>query len=456
MKKLIYIFTATVLGASICACNDDASSGDSKKSDFEIACENSGGTYQSDYRCSCDATLCDEGAICNFMTKACTSNVTEPTEKCTTGSNTCVSSKLYECKDKQWERVNPSNPVDCEYGCRADASACAECINDDIICKDNKLYICNDNHYEEKESCPAGCDEITKNTCSNTCPENAILCIDGTLKTCHNNKYDDGTKCPNDASCASNTECGECTNGESTCVNDEFSYIGQMTICKEGKYTTQTCESNTSCSSTTSCGKCLNDTIECVNDEITKKGQIKTCISGEYIIEDCESGHSCDLDQNCGECHDGDIRCMNNEMNIGQIEICENGKYKLQELCESNNSCASETECGECWNGNTLCENDPETQVGQSQKCIEGKYVKGGAFADGTFLKGMSCGSVSCHNNTCGYCLNGMHKWCDAKDPLLTNVWECNDGGIKKTLCSTVEPGSRCHSSTTGDATCAK
>jgi len=300
------------------------------------------------------------------------------------------------------------------------------------------------------------CDDSYIDNCQNT-EQNVgqiYRCVDGKIVK---------ETCAGKNSCNTKTNtCGECRIGgfEETCKNDD-KYIGQLSRCVDGKIVTEACADNNSCNTATNtCGECKVDDFEetCLDNE-KNIGQWTRCVEGKIVTEACGGNNSCDTKTNtCGECRVGNFAetCENNEKNVGQLTHCVEGRI-VTNACDDYNSCDPETnKCGECWNGNTLCENDPDTQIGHSQKCIEGKYVVGGAFADGTFLEGMSCGSVSCLKNVCGYCLNGMHKWCDAKDPSLTSVWACENGGIDKTLCSTVESGSRCHSATTGDAYCAK
>jgi len=443
MKKLIYIFTATVLGASLCACNDDASGEKNDQSDFQIACEKSGGEFKGPGRCQCQSAVCNENVVCDKITKSCTTNDSPLSGLCINDTIICNNSQLYECQNNHWEKSDLAN---CENGCRTDHSGCAECVHDickegkvqkcedgklsnatsceplqcasdgiscahecedsTIICKDNKLYNCEDNHYTEKESCPAGCNPKTQNTCAKTCTEDNIICTDGILKTCKSGKYDEGTACENGNSCAGDSKCG---------------------VCKD------------------------ND-IRCIDDEDTQNGRIELCRQGEYVLsENCPSSASCDGETTCGECHNGDVRCVDDENGLGHFETCVNGKYSAPEPCPSEASCASENKCGECRNDKTKCTNLPDG-TGQAAKCIQGTFVEGRIFLfEDEFTPGASCGSVSCYGNRCGQCKNGVNPWCGADSSMLHS---CSEGREITELCNTILPGSKCITPSNGVSKC--
>lgn len=381
MKKNIILLSLLSFCAftSACGSDSDKTPGPSDlKSDFEIACENVGGIYQGENRCSCKGVICDEGLVCNMITTSCPSSGIS--ETCDNGQQHCSNSKFYICENYSWTAsTDPAITNLCKQnGCLADNSACAECIADScedgvfmtckngyviktencksgfceneskcrdvcqegaFTCKENQLFECKNNGLVKKQDCPAGCDTSTNDRCAWKCLEGDQICENGGIKTCHSGVYgDQSVPCANNASCMNDTTCGECKNGDKRCVDDGDNG-GTVQICVSGQWTEQkACKGAkgqpASCNGN-ECGECLNDSTTCVEKTIVdldNVGYIHQCRNG-VLSEESEqcinliSGirFSCNANgQECGECLSGFDLCLN-EGSVSNIYHCVSG-----------------------------------------------------------------------------------------------------------------------------------
>ncbi len=437
----------------------------SDKTDFEIACEKSGGTPTGNNKCTCLQVTCDEGVVCNLLTKACPT-VTIP-ESCTTGQSFCSNGKYYVCEDHKWaETLDTTIQSQCKSnGCLPDNLACAECtqnacVNGELItcknglidkktpcktntceddtkckdvcsegekiCKEGQLFKCSDNDLIKEKDCPAGCDTKTNNTCASNCDDGANSCSEGKLKTCKNGIFDENTSqaCPNEASCKNEKECGNCKNQDIQCKD------GQKSTCQNGVWSEATaCDNESSCKDEKTCGECKNGDTQC------KDGQIKTCTNGVWSeATSCDNGVSCKDEKTCGECMNDDIKCKDDDENGGTIQTCVNGQWNKGTPCKDNAdhpvSCKDDKTCGECKNGEIVCKNQRfesvgfvSDDIGFTSQCTHGVIPTDGEPCIGSFGNRNSCNS---EHTACGECLNKV----DVCIPVgtTTNMYHCIDG----------------------------
>lgn len=127
------------------------------KSDGEkdSACVLSGGVLDGS-RCKCGEVICDEGVLCNTVTKQCGNKVeggclynesdSSKNTICNSGRMmTCTSSNLWEAGDI------------CEYGCRADGKDCSDCSANTF---DGDSFIeCKGGAKQTAVPCEHGCSE---------------------------------------------------------------------------------------------------------------------------------------------------------------------------------------------------------------------------------------------------------------------------------------------------------
>ncbi len=467
MKKyrvILSLLTISML-ASACDLTEPAT-----RSDFDIACERSGGIMISDTKCQCLDVICDDGLVCNLLTKACPT--TTLAEVCQNNSVICTNSTLYQCQNNQWAKSeDPEIQNQCKkYGCLPDLSKCAECTKDTCVdgelitckngvilnkytcksstceddtkcknvcnenektCKDSILYICKNDELVKEKDCPAGCDTTTNNTCASNCNEGSTFCADGKLKTCKNGVFDDNTSvsCDNGASCKSDKECGECKTGDTICEND------QIKTCINGAWSEfAACPGNNSCKDNgKACGECTNGDTICEND------QIKTCIDGAWSeFAACPANNSCKTDgKTCGECTNDEIQCSDDAENAGTIKTCVAGQWDEGTPCKDDASCKDEKTCGECRNGMDKCVEDSLqnlNNVGFVYQCTHGVLSDEGTQCMDNYGNRNSCNS---EGTACGECLNGIDT-CFIIGPSTT-LYECVDGkrGNYKNICPT-------------------
>ncbi len=216
--------------------------------------------------------------------------------------------------------------------------------------------------------------------------------------------------------CMNDTQCGECTNGDSHYKNDENEICTKM-ICKSGQfqksddfvctYTCQVDETNTPIG----CGECRTGTQKC--DIVDGTASEFVCVQGKWKpIQNC-TYNSCMTGDNdttkCSECEIDSNKFMEDpETHVCSRMTCQNGKYApnpdpnfegeaKQVSCNGNLS-----EYGECLNGVSKCENDINEITGTNTICINGE------------LKTISCQN-GCDGNQCKIqaCDNPGTQKCD-------------------------------------------
>ncbi len=416
MKKIKHLIPLFALCFMTNACDDNSESNPyADMSEFEIACTVTGGMHENG-KCKCDNVYCDDGEVCNAVTKKCP--LKSLPEVCAKDSVTCTSGMMYRCNANSKfvedlacptnvclpdhsgcaECVNDScesgylkkciggtyqSPVLCESSECASPTACTkECDENDRICRDGSIQLCVNEHYQVEKKCEFGCDKNTKNSCASSCSEGATLCTDGKLKTCSGGNFGAPQACENHNSCSSETECGVCVNNEVYCVDDETSKVGYLRTCRSGQ---------------------LNDGFKCNDD------------------------HSCNPGQNkCGSCKNGERRCVNDEVTlIGKVQICENGEFVDEKTCDGDFSCKSASACGDCLNNTQTCEND-DNGIGTERTCLNGSIVN------------KPCPEAnSCNKNKCGDCRNGFAK-CGDTATSINMLLECKNGVLNSTDCSAI------------------
>ena len=363
-----------------------------------------------------------------------------------------------ECKD------NENKPASCK------GNHCGDCLNGTLQCNSDgsRLDVCRNGVWEFAKICESGicqdkkCLECSggKTKCENgvvyTCNESGLW---GSAENCiatEDGKY--GIKEGDFVSCNLSNECGECNDG-TFCFNDTNN-SGYRVTCKNGMWGSETvCNNNYSCKSESNCGECVNGDTEC------KNGKIRTCMNGqwdEYI--DCPNGADCKSDaKTCGECNnteknicrdskilltscvygvweqkscsenqychvkEGDDKCELNQC-TGSETKCkdyESGGKKLncedkhwsETPCEIGNeavSCGSETECGDCLNG-TIRYDEIEGDVCVEYTCINGKeksYINSNGFSckfEGSGFIGVGI----CNNNGAPKIVNNSDDICE-------------------------------------------
>ncbi len=460
MKKYSFLLSLLAFGLLSSACESNYQSISYEKSGFAKMCENSGGVFRGGNKCRCLNNICDDGLVCNTLTKACP--VVSLPETCGKGQTHCTNGKYYVCNEEyNW---SVKDDLNCDsYGCLPDNSACAKCSKDvcengqfitckngviekketcltgecendtkckgvcnedEKTCKDNILYICKNEELVKEKECSAGCDITTNNTCASNCTEGEKYCADGNLKTCKNGVFDDKTSvsCDNGVSCKNDRECGDCKTGDSVCSD------GKMKTCSNGVWSESVaCTNEGSCKNDEECGECKNGDTICEND------QVKTCTDGVWgEFAACPDNHSCKNDgKTCGECRNDETQCSDDAENVGSIKTCVAGQWDEGTPCKDDASCKKdEKTCGECRNGTDKCVEDSVqhlNNVGFVYQCKHGELVKKEDEQKGQCMDNYgNRNSCNSEHTDCGECLNGIDI-CFATESSI-NMYECVDG----------------------------
>ena len=443
-----HIFFILCAISSACAwigCEDD-SSGSNNNSNNNSVCVSSGGVLDGS-RCKCDGVVCDEGVLCNTVTKQCANKLEGGclyNESDSSENTICNNGRMMTCTDSNlWEAGDI-----CEYGCKADGKDCSECNanicdeNDFIKCEDGvkqepehcehgcldtgckdacegnetscfdaQMHSCNNGQWQDGELCGFGCND-DGSACNKDCKTGDTLCTNGKFKTCSGGTYGAEQSCPQDASCKDAKSCGECKDGEmkADCEN------GTATKCINGIWSTTkvACndEMDVSCTSDGKCGECKDDDTkaDCEDDKATK------CSDGVWsttkVACNDEMNVSCTSDGKCGECKDGETKA---DCEDGQVTKCNNGLWgttKVKCNDEMDVSCTADGKCGECEDGTTKCENG-EKELGLLSTCKDGAWGnKDGELGKSDWCK-VGSANVSCkEDGTCGECLNSGSSVC--------------------------------------------
>lgn len=446
MKSFRILLAVVAMGAVANGCGGDSSANPhSEKSEFEILCTTAGGIHENG-RCKCDDAYCDEGDVCNAVTKKCPEK--DLPESCSEGAATCANGMAYRC-NADGRFVEDKT---CDSGCLPDRSGCAECVSDsckegylakceggryqgavlcessacasatacdkecdegDRICRNGRTQVCVDEHYKEDQVCEYGCAKDGGDSCASGCDEGAKICTDGQVRTCVGGRYGSPVACENHNSCRGETECGACVNGEVYCVDDEASKVGYLRTCRDGQLDTGfKCNDDHSCDSgRNTCGVCRNGLRRCVNDDATHVGRVEICVNGQFVEEKaCDGGFSCRNDTTCGECVNDTQTCTDDAYGLGTEHACVNGAL-IHKACDQGNSCnlachsgytggCDQNKCGQCRNGYKKCGDNLAT-VNMLISCEQGE------------LRTEQCTNI---DSSTPYCLAGQDE-CSASQP---------------------------------------
>lgn len=376
-----------IVSAFIFACSDKGTDKETPK-EIQSLCEESGGLFlDSKERCLCGETLCAENVQCDESdnTVCADATVEKPVEK----DDDKPSIKPDEKTDDKVDTEKPSDKTD-------DGKTEEKDDDKPSVKPDDKT---DDGKTEEKEvdpakepceksggvydeeskvckcgenKCGAGvvCNSSDKDMCADfDCAPNATSCLNGAYQTCSDKgRWSVSQACPGNNSCASETECGECKDGDIKCDDDPETNVGTSKICVKGKWEVQNECANeegrpVSCLKEASgpskvCGECRNmPTQQCTN--VTTPGASTDLLIGHLYM-----------------CDGGKMRGFQKSAE-GEITLTEDKYIK----CDAGNSCNPDrTACGECCVGRGLCKNDgivwkdghPDGTIGQMYICVDG------------------------------------------------------------------------------------
>ncbi len=375
-----------IVSAFIFACSDKGTDKETPK-EIQSLCEESGGLFlDSKDRCLCGENLCAEGVQCDESDETvCAGKTTDepnvkPDDKTDEkvdvekpGDKTDEKVDVEKPGDKTDEKVDekvdekPSDKTDEKVDEKEVDPAKEPCEKSGgVYDEESKACKCGEN------KCGAGvvCNSSDKDMCADfDCAPNASSCLNGAYQTCSDKgRWSVSQACPGNNSCASETECGECKDGDIKCDDDPETNVGTSKICVKGKWEVQNECANeegrpVSCLKEASgpskvCGECRNmPTQQCTN--VTTPGASTDLLIGHLYM-----------------CDGGKMRGFQKSAE-GEITLTEDKYIK----CDAGNSCNPDrTACGECCVGRGLCRNDgiawkdghPDGHVGQLYTCVDG------------------------------------------------------------------------------------
>ncbi len=315
--------------------------------------------------------------------------------ECVNGSSRCRDDNgkgiIEICVNGNWKEKKQCSYNNISLGC-LDDTTCKECNDDQFIYyneqdstnADNLIcqkYACQSGKWKDADgnlkkvdgyNCIGPCNDNAEDNCSCkegdncSCEENSTICTDktdhnneveiGYTQTCHDKVWHKSVKCENDSSCQSPSECGNCQNGTSKCVNNDQN-VGLQYYCESGKWIFQnSCNNNASCNADNkTCGECQigKDKFEDQSDRTCKNF---ICTDGQWKENHtCENKFSCykandievinETPQGCGECVN--YTFIVDENSPEYLSACINGHY-VKYMCTKTNfwgkSVPSETE----------------------------------------------------------------------------------------------------------------
>ena len=167
----------------------------------------------------------------------------------------------------------------CEYGCAPDGKSCNDCEGDVQRCQDDSsLLFCADGVYKTKK-CSAGC---KNNECASVCSEGEQVCADdGKFRRfCQNDDWETEYckyGCENGV-CIGETWNVDTCDGHVVCDNIPMLNVGGLRcVDNENTNILKNCGLLfVSCKSESECGDCLNGNEKC------EKGTHYKCINGEW------------------------------------------------------------------------------------------------------------------------------------------------------------------------------
>ena len=302
-----------------------------------------------------------DGAFCDASLKQCKKI------ECSFGDDAkCAGRKsINECgNDRQWNTTSCNNDNICVHTDSGDK--CAACKPGIKLCESNMLKTCNSEGEWIVEDCPRETPFCVDKTCVE-CSADEVTCHDsngvGVVSECINYEWKN-INCDNDASCKSDSECGECKNGTTQCVNGEYN-IGVVQTCKNGIWDQKEDDpcNDLSCNiDGTDCGACLNGEANC-----EEKNTPKNCVNGQWgVSKNCSGNESCRIVggvAKCTECEPFEKECVLSS-GRGRYRVCNtDGSWKTAQPCsEDIDVCANNNMCGGdvlgCTNGEMKCFGD--------------------------------------------------------------------------------------------------
>ncbi len=298
-------------------------------------------------------------------------------------------------------------------------------------CMDNDankgiLEYCIDGFWDENtDTCPSSCDaeSLFCGSCTNT----TKICQNDQEQVCENGAFSEPVDCK--FGCHSDTiSCKECETD--VCLN------GQFSTCSSGVLeNSETCAYGCNAEGT-ACALCTDGMTQCAGTN-----RVQACDANTWLDPiDCEEGMICSNGECKETCDDGEVLCTD-----GVIMLCSEGKWENLMTCDTN-LCKNNTECAECADDKDSCTNDTHSHKGTYSHCVSGKLYT-------SDCQDTQHNAVSCHNESCGGCLNGSQKcesgfayvcengaWseglfcefgCDSDDLACNVEGECRSGETK-------------------------
>ncbi len=363
----------------------------------------------------------DLNGTCKCVDEGCTKTVScsgNVCGECVNGDKKCDLidnvNGIYYCDDGKWRQDKACvNNVSCNKD-----NDCGNCINGEQRCvvgsdgKNAEIQICKIGEWEKESDCSTVSCDTTGKQCG-ICHGVTTSCVDdantgiGVYYECRENNWLN-TICGGGASCKSDTECGECHDGDMKCED------GKLSTCENGQWGAEkTCENDYSCNAVaTACGECVNGETKC------DKGELSICINGSWLSSACPNNALCATETTCGVCHEGDKRCIAGTSNDGKasIDVCEKGAWNHLEDCETILCDATGKQCGICHGTSAECIDNEKTGVGIYYECKEN-----------TWLNSVCTNNVSCEK----------HPKLDDNDEVVQGEYisekcgECHDGDTK-------------------------
>lgn len=478
MKKYLVLILIGISSSLSCTLPSDCTSGDSK-------CEPNADDVGVYFICQdglwIEQSKCKDNASCQEYNDSESNAVKTKCGECTNSHSVCVNNDEsqiginYECKEGVWTiQDNCSNDASCQY--QGSKNERGQCKNGDVKCENDpqgygKHYQCSNGIWIEHE---CGQNSCSNNSCG-TCLNGSIICENdqsiGQYITCQNGIWEEPKPCDDNHSCRTdndNSICGECRNGETTCMKNA------LYKCELGSWVLKkicTCKPDGS-----ECSECEAGVAQCVT-----VNTYKTCLStNEWDTEiQCDHPKTCVFNSEkqsakCDiNCEDGDTFCTENTLftcqskqytetncqfgcneNTGKCNACQSGTSRCEDgkisVCNNNNEwqeprecdmgiCFDETECTSCTKDTSSCKND-SSGIGLQTKCTDGKNKET-----------IQCDGTSCDGSECGTCLNNAVQCSDGKlqtcrDGKWTSTKTCyNNHCQTSTACDECKNGTVCY-----------
>jgi hypothetical protein len=387
---------------------------------------------------SCAACPQAPAEVCDGKDNDCDGNIDNVTRPCTSacgrGTETCNFSDDGN-SNNDWTGCTAPTPT--TEVCDGKDNDCNGSIDDNIA---GMGSACGSNQGE----CKAGVQQ---------CIGGKVVCggeVGPQTEVCDNKDNDcDGTVDNNIASAACGTNVGECTAGNTKCVNGKLTCDGavgpQPEVCDgkdndcNGVNDDNPTDAGSSCGDTT--GECQAGINKCVSGKLVCTGAVgpstEVCDGKD---NDCNGqiddgipnvGTSCGSD--VGECKSGTLACQNTP-GVGWGLVCAGSIGPTKEICDGkDNDCNGQTDetfpevgqtcgknVGECQGGTWKCVNgqldcdggslpQPEVCDGKDNDC-------NGAIDDNPQGEGVACGS------SVGECKEGLTKCIGAKFECIGGV----------------------------------